>query len=299
MLNSGRLDDLTLSSVSLAEPDADVGRRIFLNAGGDPSIGAGKCNTCHANAGANIDFGDQANHNYDIGIEDVPNPARQVHDFPFDGGLGKLLNSEGTYGDGTFNTPPLVEAGDTAPYFHNNLIGGLEDAVAYFSGPDFNASPAASVVGGISLTPTESDQVAAFLRVINAGFNVAISMQRNAAAIVLENSRGSTCSGKFNCPQSAPPGGDTTGVKETVDTLLLLSDVEAADAIDELNARGLNPDAVTLLESAISKNQQAISENSSSTRKSLEQSANADFQSAKAALGSGLDFTLGQGNLLF
>ncbi len=297
MRNSGRLGDLTLTSVSLAEPDAELGRRIFLNSGGDVTIGAGKCNTCHANAGADIDFGDQANHNYDAGIEDLTHPARAVHDFPGDGGLGTTLNSEGTYGDGTFNTPPLVEAADTPPFFHDNVIDNLEDAVAFFSGPEFNASPAASVVGGIDLTLVESDQVAAFLRVINAGLNASISIQRNDAAINLENSNTSTCT--KNCPSSPPDGGGTTGVRQTVNTLLSLSNVEAADAIEVLNARGLNPTAVSLLQSAISKNQQAITETSSQTRKNLMRSAKADFQSAKNDLGSGLDFTLGEGNLLF
>jgi hypothetical protein len=34
---------------------------------------------------------------------------------PLDDGLGRP-------GDGTFNTPPLVEAADTGPFFHNNSI---------------------------------------------------------------------------------------------------------------------------------------------------------------------------------
>lgn len=295
MRNSGRLADLTLATVTLADPDAEVGRRIFLNSGSDVTIGAGKCNTCHADAGAN-EADDHTNHNYDVGVEELTHPARAVHDFPHDGGLGTELNSEGTFGDGTFNTPPLVEAADSPPFFHDNVIDNLEDAVAFFSGPEFNASPGAGVVGGIALTLAESDQVAAFLRVINAGLNISISMQRNDAAIKLENSDNtSTCK---TC--TAPPdGGGTTGVRQTVNTLLALSNVEAADAIEVLNARGLDPDAVTLLQSAISKNQQAINETSSQTRKSLMRSANSDFLSAKSDLGTGLDFSLGEGNLLF
>jgi hypothetical protein len=277
--------------VSLAEPGADLGRRIFLNTGGDTTITAGKCHTCHGNAGANVSFGDGANHNFDTGVEEVVHPARSVVSFPFDGGLGKELNGEGTFGDGTFNVAPLVEAADAGPFFHNNVIDELEDAVGFYLGTEFNSSPAASVVGGISLTPTESDDVAAFLRVINAGFNLAISIQRNNAGITLENSSGGGCGG----------GGGTfePGKRETINTLLALSNAEAADAIEVLSERGLNGSAVSLIQSGISKNQQAILETSSSIRKSLMQSTRADFTQAKSQLGSGLTFNLGSGNLLF
>ena len=94
-------------------------------------------------------------------------------------------------------------------------------------------------------------------------------------------------------------GGGTNGSRATVDTLLSLANVEAADALVDLNERGLNPTAVSLIQKAIDKNQQAILENSSNVRKSLMQSALADFQSAKADLGSGMDFTMGQANLMF
>ena len=35
----------------------------------------------------------------------------------------------GIPGDGTFNTPPLVEAADTGPFFHNNSVSTIEGAV--------------------------------------------------------------------------------------------------------------------------------------------------------------------------
>lgn len=314
MLKSGRLNELTLTNVSLAEPDADMGRLIFLNDGSNTTLAAGKCNVCHANAGANVNYGDGANHNFDVGVEEVIHPARAVVNFPFDGGLGKELNEEGTFGDGTFNTPPLVEAADTAPFFHNNVIEGLEDAVAFFSGPEFNASPGATVVGGINLTPDESDQVAAFLRVVNAGFNLAMSIQRNNAGVTLENSsnkcsggggtvaspQAQTTSGGGNCTNADGGGGTfTPGKRETINMLLALSNAEAADAVEVLSARGLNPTAVSLIQSAISKNLQAINETSSSLRKSLMQSAVFDLNQAKGQLGTGLNFVMGEGNLLF
>ncbi|HUP43313.1 MAG TPA: hypothetical protein VM599_08895 [Thermoanaerobaculia bacterium] len=309
MLSVGRTNELTLTSVSLTDAGADVGRRIFLNTGTDTTVGVGRCNNCHLNAGADRAFGGGGNGNFDTGVEEVPHPGRAVRDFPFDGGLGQQLNAEGTFGDGTFNSVGLVEAADTPPFFHNNVIETLEGAVAFYSSQFFNQSPAAAA-GTINLTATESDQVAAFLRVVNAAFNLAISIQRTNAGASLENSSNDGCGGGGGLESSAVgvdedcnsiDGGfdDVDGKRETVDTLLLLANVEGADAIEVLTARSLHSSAVTLIQSAISKNNQAIATNSSSQRQLLMQSAAADFSQAKAELGSGLSFTMGQGNLLF
>lgn len=311
MLAVGRLNELDLPNVTLADAGADVGRQIFLNSGGDASIGAGKCNNCHANGGANVAFGDQTNRNFDTGVEEVPHPGRDVVDFPGDGGLGKELNSEGTFGDGTFNTTPLVEAADTGPFFHNHVIETLEEAVAFYSSTFFNDSPAAELTGPIALTPGESDQVAAALRVINAAFNLAISDQRNSAGITLENSSndcdgggtiasvGTQATEDGECLES-PDGIDGgNGKRETVNTLLALSNAEAADAIEVLSVQGLHGSAVTLIKSGIDKNQQAMLETGSKKRKTLMKDALADFRQAKSELGTGLDFVLGEGNLLF
>lgn len=305
MLSVGRTNELTLIDVSLADAGADVGRRIFLNTGDDPSVGIGRCNNCHLNAGANRAFGGGGNGNFDTGVEEVPHPGRAVQDFPFDGGLGQQLNAEGTFGDGTFNSVGLVEAADTPPFFHNNVIEDLEGAVAFYSSPFFNQSPAAAA-GTINLNPTESDQVAAFLRVVNASFNLAISIQRTNVAAQLENSSSGGCGGEGGVESSTAGVDDNcsgfddiNGKRETVDTLLLLANVEGADAIEVLTARELHPSAVTLIQSAISKNDQAIATNSSSQRLLLIQSAAADFSQAKAQFGSGLSFEMGKGNLLF
>jgi cytochrome c peroxidase len=44
-------------------------------------------------------------------------------------------------GDGTFNTPPVIEAADTPPFFHNNAVATLEEAVAFYTTDTFNDSP--------------------------------------------------------------------------------------------------------------------------------------------------------------
>jgi cytochrome c553 len=315
MLSVGRLNELDLANVVMADTAADRGRRIFRNNGSNTTIAAGKCDNCHGNAGANVNFAGMENRNFDTGVEEVPHPARQVESFPFDGGLGTQLNKEGTFGDGTFNTTPLVEAADTGPFFHNHVIEDLEGAVEFYSGPFFNQSPAAALVGPINLTQTESAEVAAFLRVVNAAFNIAISIQRTGAGISLENSS-SSCFGGGGAESSSAVGGGVgggveetcsgtedpfaaNGKKETINTLLLLANAEAADAVEVLRERGLHPSAVTLLLTGIDKNNQAIEANSSNVRKNLMLEANLAFSQAKSQLGTGLVFTLGQGNLLF
>jgi hypothetical protein len=296
MLSSGRLNELNLTSgVTLADPGAEAGRQIFLN--------QGKCNGCHGNAGAIASFA-PGNRNFNTGTERLTNPARAVESFPFDGGFGTLnfdSNGDGvndSFGDGTFNTPPLIEAADTAPFFHNNIAATIEDAVAFYSSPTFNNSPAAGPIGGISLTAGENSQVGDFLRVINAAFNVAIAIQRVNAAGTLENDN------MFQPQAQAAPideGGfaEVDGKKETVDTLLQLANIEIADALDVLNAKSLHPSAATLLSEAASANTQAMSESSGLTRIRKINSAAQKLADAKAQFGTGLNFTLGEGNLVF
>jgi hypothetical protein len=74
-------------------------------------------------------------------------------------------------GNEAFNTPPLVEAADTPPYFHNNAAATLEDAVAFYTTDTFNASPSGAGRAFI-LTEDEIRQIAAFLRALNAVQNV-------------------------------------------------------------------------------------------------------------------------------
>lgn len=54
------------------------------------------------------------------GVEDLTEqPAELV---PPDDGFG-------TPGDGTFNTPPIVEAADSGPFLHNNSVATIEGGV--------------------------------------------------------------------------------------------------------------------------------------------------------------------------
>ncbi len=293
MLSAGRTNDLDLSSVTLNDTGASGGLTVFLN--------QGKCNGCHGNAGAISPFSG-TNANFNTGVEAFPDPSQKTHPHPPDGGFGvtPAVDTDGDgvpdkFGNDEFNTTPLVEAADTGPFFHNNAVDGpIEDAVDFYNSTAFNNSPAGQLVGGVSLTPTEVAQVGAFLRVVNAAFNLDQAIQRVSAASQLENNSG----GGFQT-QSVPETDDVSGKRATVDTLLALANIENADAVEVLNGAALHGSAVSSIQSAISDIQAAILSNKSKERKRLMDRAALSLHSAKADFGSGLNFVIGEGNLLF
>jgi hypothetical protein len=214
----GRKDDLELP-LPLKGTIAARGQAIFL----DDRLG--KCNICHRNAGANASLGGQdlGNASFNTGVEDLPDhPARLAGELvPRDDGFG-------IPGDGTFNTPPLVEAADTGPFFHNNAVETMEGAVTFYTGQAFNNSPSGRFLAsidsngvGIRLDATQVVAVAAFLRVVNTLENIRLSnesLERSAAF------------GFF-------------GIAEAV-TLLEHAAHETEDAIAVLAGAGLHPEAV-------------------------------------------------------
>lgn len=172
-LSLGRQEELTLP-LDLKGIIASRGQEVFIDRT------QGKCNACHFNAGANGDpdiFGpDAGNLNFDTGVEDLPDQPADLsgEKVPPDDGLGSP-------GSGEFNTPTLVEAADTGPFFHNNSIETIEGAVAFYNGDAFNDSPAGALLvgatgSGINLDATQVVAVAAFLRVINALENIRESL---------------------------------------------------------------------------------------------------------------------------
>jgi hypothetical protein len=155
LLALGRQDELDLEEMSFADPDVDAGRRLFLGQDGVNRA----CSFCHHNAGAN-QANSGLNENFDTGAHGL-DPS-----LPPDDGFGR--NS----GDGTFNTVSLVEAADTPPFFRNNSAATIEDAVEFYTTDIFGESPTGSFGGAFNLTPLQVEQVAAFLRAINARFNL-------------------------------------------------------------------------------------------------------------------------------
>lgn len=166
-LSLGRQAELNLSTMALKGPFAELGRQLFLN--------EAKCNFCHSNAGANTvtvnGVSVPSNANFNTGVEQFPFEAI----IPADGGFGTQLEAcpAGGCGNGTFNTPSLVEAASTGPFFHNNAVKTIEEAVDFYNSDEFAISPGGQGIvtlsgGGIDLTDTQVAAVGAFLRVINA-----------------------------------------------------------------------------------------------------------------------------------
>ena len=168
-LSLGRQAELILP-IALKNKPAERGQAIFNDAA------RGKCFICHFNGGANGDpkiFGKNAgNLNFNTGVENLPDrpQIRTGEPVPFDDGFG-------TPGDGTFNTPSLIEAADTGPFFHNNSVETLEEAVAFYNSDAFKFSMAGQSIkaetgSAIQLDATQVLEVAAFLRVINSLENI-------------------------------------------------------------------------------------------------------------------------------
>ena len=168
-LSLGRQAELILP-IALKNKSAERGQAIFNDSA------RGKCFICHFNGGANGDpkiFGKNAgNLNFNTGVENLPNrPKNQDGEpVPTDDGFD-------TPGDGTFNTPSLIEAADTGPFFHNNSVETLEEAIAFYNSDAFRFSMAGQSIkaetgSAIKLDATQVLEVAAFLRVINSLENI-------------------------------------------------------------------------------------------------------------------------------
>src|SRR5207247_10676502 len=133
---------------------------LFVN-----GTGGGTCAFCHGNAGANAAALQNQNRNFNTNVEDVTHPARGIEPFPHDGGFGRAANGAGTFGHQTFTTASVVEAADTGPFFHNNVVSTLQGVLDFYTGPEFNnpRPPAAQ----FNFTQQQKDQIVAFMRGVN------------------------------------------------------------------------------------------------------------------------------------
>lgn len=222
-LSLGRQTALKLP-LALKNKVAASGQEIFND------FTRGKCFICHFNGGANGDpriFGENAgNLNFNTGVENLSN---RLQDRP--GDLVPCDDGFGAPGDGTFNTPSLIEAADTGPFFHNNSAETIEVAVAFYNSDAFIISMAGQSIiaetgSEIRLDATQVVEVAAFLRVINALENIRQSIQ------LLENVA-------VKKSLTAKPGKDLLrrAIAETRDSTMVLKDGSLHDeAVNNLTA---------------------------------------------------------------
>jgi hypothetical protein len=232
----GRQADLVLTQgapneLVLSAEKAETGKVIFRDPDATGNILA--CNNCHQNAGANAGG---TNRNFDTEVEEfiqnrLLDPTFTVvgEPRPIDGGFG--LNPSGdftglipgpgngneNFGNGTFNTVSLVEAADTAPFFHPNSAFTLESSIEFYASDEFGATRPK-----IEFTIDERDRVAAFLRAINALDNIEVlaTVRANKAidALVISN----------------------PNANDVINFLLEVAIADTQDAIDDLNASDIN-----------------------------------------------------------
>jgi len=177
---------------------------------GQGQFGGIGCTFCH-----NDLFGstDSFNSNFDTGVANV------TPDLPHDDGF----NGFGPTGDGTFNVPPLAEAADTGPFFHNNAFNTIEDAVGFYFSDTFRNSPSSFFIFG-DLSTEEQRDIASFLRVVNSATNIE-QVRRRVDYVKNVRSTGNT-------------------------ELLKIAIADTKDARKVLFERGLNPEARTKIKSA-------------------------------------------------
>jgi hypothetical protein len=170
-LGRKQADELELGNsigVTFRSSLVERGRELFNNEVSGP------CALCHRNATA-LDEGG-FNGMFDIGVQRRPNtPARRLDpSFPPDGGFGPCVAPPGPggCGDGRFNTPSLIEAADTPPFFHDNSAATIEDAVRFYTTRTFADSPEGQALPIIRLEQADVTAIGALLRTLNAIENI-------------------------------------------------------------------------------------------------------------------------------
>ena len=307
-LNLGRLTELDLPSVRITDAQAEEGRVLFL----DPRR-AGRCNLCHSNAGANF-IDTRLNRNFDTftRFESTDPNLPGLHfgtvngQFFADGGFdavtptptipgtvdgnGNPVLTMNAFGNGTFSVPPLIEAADTGPFFHNNIVGPrIEEAVNFYGGFFFGISPAVAALDqrfGAPLELLNADQaikIARFLRVLNAAFNASLTIQRLEAV--------KTLIGQFQ-----------NGFVPIQQKLVQLAIVEIDDAVGVLQDASITPiqtDVQADFTAAKGEAQLALSATTYTARNQRVLNALTRMKAGRGRLGTNINFLMGQGNLMF
>lgn len=250
MLSLGRAQDYDLDKFVFSSPVVQRGRELFHS----KDLGTAQCKGCHFNAGANSSTTFQ-NGNRDTGVENMPeNPARLTwKPTPVDGGFGKHERhncgwdqKQTCYGNGEFNVTTVIEAADTAPFFHNNSVNTIEEAVAFYNSNAFHNSPGANPIDSALIPPrttcdrcthlesTQIVSVALFLRTINAMENV-----RSSNAMLQQTQQ--------------------LGIKSGTE-ILMLAIADTEDAIEVLEGGQIiaNPESLQLLKAAMDVEKSAL-----------------------------------------
>jgi cytochrome c peroxidase len=237
MRSVGRRKDVDFAAMTFTDARVARGKRLFNN---EDEVDDRSCSACHANGGAND--GDGFNRNFDTGTRLLTATAWGGTDAPPDGGLGtEHQGGVRGFGDGTMNSPSLIEAADTAPFFHNNSKQTLEEAIGFYATDEF----AAGDRGLFQFTPEDIDAVGALLRVLNAMENIRSS---NAMAQEAQRLTGAAATQRIE-----------EAMAETEDAIEVLRDGPLV----------LHPGVVGQLQRALAAEQEALETASRSRRNAL------------------------------
>lgn len=293
-LTLGRMNELDVEAMRLTDDRAEQIRPGFL------SQERVQCHGCHDNAGGSVDVtiietGEHVfpNFSFDTGVEGARLPILNELGIPVDGGFGlegRDLNGDAipdAFGNTFFNTPSLIEAVDTGPFFHTNALNTIEEVIRFYTTDAFGNSiaaqnpPPGTAAGRQAFSEDELLAIGRFLRTLNASFNCHLAMSRLSASFQITEAFGS----RF---VSIQRGLLELAQKEIQDALRVLGEVDE-----------LNPEAQALLKRARRKIRRARRstyrrERSNSTREAL-----VTVVDANTSMGSGLSFDIGEGTLMF
>jgi hypothetical protein len=234
MMSLGRQKDINLASMTFTDEVVELGKLRFNGEGVNRA-----CSACHLNGGGNR--ADGVNANFDTGTRLISMGG------PPDGGFG-TGHQDGVdgFGDGTMNSPSLIEAADTPPFFHNNSSRTLEDAIRFYTTARFGSSPAGQFGGAFDLDKEGINAIGALLRTLSAMENIRFGNE---------------------IADQARRTGQQSAASERIREVI----AETDDAIEVLT-RGplrLYPDAVKDLRDAVKLEQQALRTGSRITRNAL------------------------------
>jgi hypothetical protein len=282
MRELGRKNEIDLNSTPFSDAGAETGRQRFLAVG---------CNGCHRNAGANTGT-TNVNRNFNTGVESARNAG--LASFPRDGGfLAAPTNADGSFGDQTFNSTPLIEAADTGPFFHTDTtVSGapahntasantIEQATAFYATPAFANSPAG---GGapLAINATDINNIGRFLRALNAVFNTQMAIRRVLGARELGNRFGN-------------------GQVALQNRILVLARVEINDALNVLGGGqggALNSSAQSFLQQARTFINNALGSSTFNVRMQAMGDAFNRLDLADSNISANVNFNIGSGTLM-
>ena len=301
-LSLGRQNELDLPAVRFALESAEVGKGRFL----DPA--QGRCGVCHANAGANF-VKSGRNRGFNNGspppsvFGSVKIPGTNEYMSLQDGGFGganldapNVITDRGGvlngFGDNNFSVPPLVEAADTAPFFHSNFTGNSSNTplgrIAFFYGTAaFKDSQGNQFLETLpEFGPSQIDGLATggipnMLAILNAVFNIDIARQRLSAAAKLAT--------------------DLRQIRSDVQAkLMLLAGEEVEDAMRVLREHdNIHAEEQASLQNVLNQLRLADANKPWSERRTTILSALSTLDTVRSRFGTNFSYQLGEGTLMY